>query len=126
MDSPMPASLVEILDALEDPRGDRIRLHPLTDILVLSVRAVICGADSIVAIALFGELNEEWLRPFLALPHGIPSHDTRGRVLARRDARGFEEGFQDGVQEAFALTEGPVVPVDGQRVRGSHDRGHGL
>ena len=48
MDSPMPSSLVEILDALEDPRGDRTKLHPLTDILVL---AVICGADSFVAIA---------------------------------------------------------------------------
>ena len=58
MDGPMPASLVETLDALEDPRGDRTRLHPLTDILVLSVLAVICGADSCVAIALFGPLNE--------------------------------------------------------------------
>lgn len=69
-----------------------------------------------MAIALFGELNEEWLHPFLALPHGIPSYDTLGRVLARRDARGFEEGFRDRVQEAFELT-------DGKSVRGSHDRG---
>lgn len=59
MDSPMPLSLVEILDTLEDPRGDRTQLHPLTDILVLSVLAVICGADSFVAMALFGELHEE-------------------------------------------------------------------
>ena len=66
MDSPMPASPVKILDALEDPRGDRTRLHSLTDILVLSVLAVICGADSFVATALFGEPNEEWLRTFLA------------------------------------------------------------
>ena len=79
-----------------------------------------------MAIALFGELNEEWLRTFLALPHGIPSHDTLGRVLARLDASGFEEGFRDWVQEAFALTAGQGVPVDGKSVRGSHDRGHGL
>ena len=78
MDSPMPSSLVEILDALEDPRVDRTKLHPLTDILVLSVLAVICGADSFVAIALFGQLNEAWLRTFLKLPHGIPSHDSWG------------------------------------------------
>ena len=126
MDSPMPSSLVEILDALEDPRVDRTKLHPLTDILVLSVLAVICGADSFVAIALFGQLNEAWLRTFLALPHGIPSHDTLGRVLARLDASGFEEGFRDWVQEAFELTAGQVVPVDGKSVRGSHDRGRGL
>ena len=120
MDSPMPSSLVEILDALDaldDPRGDRTKLHPLTDILVLSVLAVLCGTDSFVAIALFGQLNEEWLRTFLELPHGIPSHNTLGRVFARLDASGFEGGFRDWVQEAFELTEGQVVPVDGKSVR---------
>ena len=109
-----------------DRRVDRTKLHPLTDILVLSVLTVIRGTDSFVAIALFGQLNEEWLRTFLALPHGIPSHDTLGRVLARLDASGFQEGFRDWVQEAFELTEVQVVPVEGQGVRGSHDRGRGL
>ncbi len=126
MDGPMPSSLVETLDSLEDPRVDRTRLHPLTDILVLSVLAVICGADSFVAIALFGQLNEAWLRTFLELPHGIPSYDTLGRVFARLDAARFGEGFRDWVQDTFALTDGQVVPIDGQRVRGSHDRGRGL
>ena len=92
---------------------DRTKLHPLTDILVLLVLAVICDADSFVAIALFGQLHEEWLRSFLALPHGIPSHDTLGWIFARLDASGFEEGFRDWVQEAFELTDGQVVPVDG-------------
>ena len=113
-------------DTLEDPRVDRTKRHPLTDILVLSVLVAICGADSFVAIALFGQLNEEWLRTFLALPHGIPSHDTLGRVFARLDAGRFEEGFRDWVQAAFALTDGQVVPIDGKSVRGSHDRGRGL
>ena len=126
MDSPMPSSLVEMLDTQEDPRVDRTKRHPLTDILVLSVLAVICGADRFVAIALLGQLNEAWLRTFLELPHGIPSHDTLGRVFARLDASRFEAGFRDWVQAAFALTEGQVVPIDGQRVRGSHDRGQGL
>ena len=126
MDGPMPSSLVETLDSLEDPRGDRTRLHNLTDILVLSVLAVICGTDRFVAIALFGQLNEEWLRTFLALPHGIPSHDTLGRVFAQLDTARFEEGFRDWVQDTFALTAGQVVPIDGKSVRGSHDRGRGL
>ena len=126
MDGPMLSSLVETLDTQEDPRVDRTQLHHLTDILVLSVLAVICGADSFVAIALFGQLNEAWLRTFLELPHGIPSHDTLGRVFARLDATGFEEGFRDWVQAAFALTDGQVVPIDGKSVRGSHDRGRGL
>ena len=69
---------------------------------MLSVLAVICGADSFVAIALFDQLNEEWLRTFLALPHGIALHDTLGRVFARLDAARFEESFRDWVQEASA------------------------
>ena len=58
MDGPMPSSLVETLGTMEDPRGDRTKLHNLTGILVLSVLAVICGTDSFVAIALFGQFNE--------------------------------------------------------------------
>ncbi len=123
MAPPTSPSLVETMGTLEDFRVDRTKLHPLTDILVLSVLAVICGADSFVAIALFGRLNEEWLRTFLALPHGIPSHDTLGRVFARLDAARFEECFRDWVQAAFELTGGQVVPVDGKCLRGSHDRG---
>ena len=126
MNSPMPPSLVETMGTLEDFRVDRTKLHPLTDILVLSVLAVICGADSFVAIALFDRLNEEWLRTFLALPNGIPSHDTLGRVFARLDAARFEECFRDWVQAAFKRTGGQVVPVDGKCLRGSHDRGRGL
>ena len=78
----MPSSLVETLDTLKEPRVDRIKLHNLTDILVLSVLAVICSTHSFVVIVLFGQLNEAWLRTVLELPHGIPSHDTLGRVLA--------------------------------------------
>ena len=79
-----------------------------------------------MAIALFGRLNEEWLRTFLALPHGIPSHDTPGRVFTRLDAARFEACFRDWVQAAFQLTRGQVVPVDGKCLRGSHDRSRGL
>ena len=64
-----------------------------------------------MAIALFGRLNEEWLRTFPALPHGIPSHDTPGRVFARLDAARFEEGFRNRVQAAFQRTGTQVVPV---------------
>ena len=80
------------------------------NILALLVLVVICGADSFVAIALFSQLNEAWLRTFLELPHGISSHDTLGRVFAWLDTSGFEEGFRDWMQAAFVLTDGQVVP----------------
>ena len=79
-----------------------------------------------MAIALFGQLHEAWLRTFLELPHGIPSHDTLEWVFARLDAAGFEEGFRDWVQGAYELIDGQVVPIDSKSVRGSHDRGRGL
>lgn len=78
-----------------------------------------------MAIILFGQLNEVWLGIFLALPHGIPSHDTLERVCARLDAVRFEEGFRDWMQDAFALTDGQVVPIDGKSGRGSHNWGRG-
>ena len=126
MENPMPSSLVETLDTLEDPRVDRTELHNLTDILVLSMLTIICSADSFVVIALFGQRNKAWLGTFLALPHGIPSHDTLGRAFARLGMACFEEGFRDWVHAALVLTDGQVVPGDSKSVCGSHDRGRGL
>ncbi len=70
------SALVTCLEQVEEPRIDRAQRHAWRDILVLGVRATICGADHLVAIEDFGQANEAWLRTFLALPHGTPSHDT--------------------------------------------------
>jgi DDE_Tnp_1-associated len=66
--------------SLEDPRSDHTRRHQLIDIITIAVCGVICGADSWVDMELFGRSKEGWLRGFLELPNGIPSHDTFGRV----------------------------------------------
>ena len=109
MGGPMPSSRVSPRNILEDPRVDRIQQHNLTDI---------CSTDSFVALVLFGQLSEEWLRTFVALPNGIPAHDTLGRVFARLDADRFEESFRDWMQDT-------INPTDGQIVSGSQDRGSG-
>ena len=85
VDEMTTASILEYFAAVPDPRIDRRRLHPLTSILALSPVAVICGADSFVAIEEFGESKEAWLKTFLDFPNGIPSHDTLGRVFAILD-----------------------------------------
>ena len=73
-------SFVEYFAELPDPRVDRTRWHRLDDILVITLCAVVCGADSFEEIERFGEAREDWLKGFLALPNGAPSHDTFNRV----------------------------------------------
>jgi predicted transposase YbfD/YdcC len=74
---------------------------------------------------LFGNERLEWLRQFLELEHGIPSHDTFGCVFARLDPVQFEQGFLSWVASVFAVTEGEVVAIDGKTARRSHDRSKG-
>ena len=68
---------------IEDPRIDRTKRHNLMDIITIAVCGVICGADGWVAIETYGCAKYEWLKTFLDLPNGIPSHDTFARVFAK-------------------------------------------
>src|SRR3954452_21879054 len=74
---------------LPDPRIDRTKKHSLGDILVIALCAVIAGADSREEVEAFGEAKADWLKGFLALPNGIPGHDTFSRVFARLDPQQF-------------------------------------
>lgn len=106
---------------LKDPRMRRIPKHYLIDIITIAICAVICGADSWVEVEEFGRAKEEWFRTFLKLPHGIPSHDTFGRVFAQLDPVQFRNSFIRWIQAINVLTDGQVVAVDGKRLRRSHD-----
>ncbi len=110
---------------LEDPRMDRTKEHCLLDIVAIALCAVICGADSWVAVEEFGKAKQTWLRTFLALPNGIPSHDTFGRVFAALDAEQFQQGFLRWVRAVWPARAGEVIAVDGKTLRGSHARGLG-
>jgi predicted transposase YbfD/YdcC len=104
---------------LDDPRVERSRRHNLLDIIGLTVCAVLGGADDIVQVQAFGDAKADWLRRFLELPNGIPSHDTIGRVLARIDPGRFAACFSDWVA-AFAQPLGlKRVAIDGKALRGS-------
>ena len=69
-------SITSYLGSLEDPRSDHTRRHKLIDIITIAICGVICGADSWVDLEIFGKSKEGWLKGFLELPNGIPSHDT--------------------------------------------------
>jgi predicted transposase YbfD/YdcC len=107
---------------LEDPRIDRAKLHKLLDIVVIAICAVICGADGWVEVELFGNAKWEWLKRFLELPNGIPSHDTFGRVFAALDTDQFRDCFLRWIAAVSELTQGQVIAIDGKTLRRSHDR----
>ena len=110
---------------LPDPRVERTKRHALLDIVTVAICAVIAGADSWVAIETFGRRKEAFLRQFLTLPNGIPSHDTFGRVFAALDPAAFESCFLAWVQATVQATAGQVVAIDGKTLRRSHDRAAG-
>jgi len=102
MDQGNGASIVDCFVDMEDPRFTHLCVHKLIDIIVIAICAVICGADNWVEIAAFGRAKYDWLRRFLELPCGIPSHDTFGRV-GMAEIR-YVEGllaFWDGLKQRF-------------------------
>ncbi len=105
-----------------DPRIERQKRHLLIDIILITICAVIYGAEEWTEIALFGRSKEAWFRGFLELPSGIPSHDTFGRVFSRIDPQEFGDCFHRWIQCVREKTQGEVISIDGKTVRGSFDK----
>lgn len=114
--------LMEHFSSLTDPRIVAKTRHKLIDIVVITLCAVLAGADEWTEIAEFGRIKEKWFRTFLELPHGIPSHDTFGRVFSKICPEEFEKCFLDWVRAAFHDIAPQVVAVDGKTLRHSYDR----
>lgn len=106
---------------LSDPRQSMNREHKLMDLVVITICAVISGADDWVSIAEYGEAKEEWLTTFLELPGGIPAHDTFWRVFRQLDAAVFQECFLSWIGAIQIDTEHEIIAIDGKQLRGSHD-----
>ena len=122
MDPVAGASLRAHFAALPDPRVARTRRHALLDVVTLAVCAIVCAADTWVDVERWGTAKLPWLRTWPDLPHGIPSHDTFGRVFAALDPIAFEACFLGWVRELAAAAAGQVVAIDGKTRRRSHDR----
>lgn len=122
MANPVNASIVEHFQTLEDPRIARTKKHPLLDILVIAVCTLLTGGEGFQDMELFGKSKQAWLHTFLALPHGIPSHDTFGRVFARLNPQRFQECFLAWTRAVAQLTHGTLISLDGKTVKASFDR----
>lgn len=118
-------AIVEHFKNIEDPRIDRGKLHNLMDIIAIAICAVICGADTWEDMELFGEAKHEWLKQFLELPNGIPSHDTFGRVFSIISPVEFQRSFLNWIKAISESIEREVVAIDGKTSRRSYDRGKG-
>jgi len=118
MDNPL-----KYFSELRDPRVERNREHLLEEILLIAIAAVLSGAESWNDMAEYGKSKREWLKTFLTLPFGIPSHDTFNRVFTALDPEEMEKGFVEWVSSIAKLTAGEVVAIDGKTLCGTRETG---
>jgi predicted transposase YbfD/YdcC len=111
---------------VHDPRVQGRCDHLLLDIITISILAVICGADDWTDIELFGKVRQAWLREFLQLPHGIPSHDTFRRVFGLLERNQFAAALLQWTQALQEATDAKLVSIDGKTLRRSHRKRGGL
>jgi predicted transposase YbfD/YdcC len=118
-------ALAEFFGDIEDPRIERNKRHKLLDIMVLTVCAVICGCETWEEIQDYGREKQRWLKRFLALPNGIPSHDTIRRLFIRLEPQEMQRCFLKWVEAVREHTQGEVVSIDGKSLRRSIDSAKG-
>jgi predicted transposase YbfD/YdcC len=119
------ANLLEHFSSLQDPRVERNQRHALLDIVLLTVCAVVSGADGWESIEQFGREKLDWLRKFGRFDNGVPSHDCIANVVSRLTPKGFGECFRNWTQAVAGVTADEIVAVDGKTARGSRDRARG-
>lgn len=125
MESNPVKNFQEYFSDLKDTRAKNAKRHELLDIIIIALCAIICDCNTWVDIAEFGESRLEWFQSFLPLPHGIPSHDTFGRVFALLNPEEFVRCFRlwaEGLREALG---GQLVNIDGKTLRGAFDYASG-
>lgn len=109
-------TIFSYFSSLKDPRVERSKLHSLKDILALTICAVLSGCNDWEEIELYGISKESWLKTFLELPNGIPSHDTINRVFSALNPQDLQQCFIDWVQSIAGISNGKVISIDGKRL----------
>jgi len=118
----MLSSLQEHFSSMEDPRVERNKKHKLLDIIILTICAVVSGAEGWEAIEEFGENKKSWLRKWIELANGIPSDDCIARVISRISPAKMTECFMAWTESVTELTVGEIIAIDGKTARHSYNR----
>ena len=126
MDLPAPSAAARLFAGVTDPRVERTRRHLLCDILLIALCATLAGAEGFRDMAEWGAMKEGWLRTFLDLPGGIPSHDTFERVFRRLDPKQLHACFLRWIESAAQAGGSPHVAIDGKTLRRSFDGAEGV
>jgi predicted transposase YbfD/YdcC len=126
MSESIPNNIEQHFGDLPEPRSGENISHPLINIITISICAVICGADSWVDVEQFGNAKQSWFKKFLHMPHGVPSHDTIGRVFRLLSTGEFEARFRAWTEHICELLNGEVIAVDGKQLRRSKDGSLGV
>jgi len=122
MEVQAPAKILRHMCQMTDPRRHN-RIHKLSDVITIAVFAVIAGAEGWADVEAYGRRKLKWLKTFLDLRFGIPTHDTFGRVFARIKPEEFERCFMDWMSSLVELSGGKLVALDGKSLRRSFEHG---
>jgi len=121
-----PAKIVQRhFENVTDPRVDRGGNHDLLEMVFVALTAAICGANGWADVERFAKAKLDWFRQYIDLPHGVPSHDTFGRVFARLDTGEFLSAMHQWVDQFAGSLRGRGIAIDGKTLRGSFDQAAG-
>jgi hypothetical protein len=107
---------------MPDPRRNNSR-HCFVSVITLALFAIVCGSDDWVQVELYGRAKFDWIKTFLDLPHGIPSHDTFSRIFARINPDAFESCFRTWMGSLVKGSGGKLVAIEGKSLRRSFQHG---
>jgi len=119
-----PKNLLNQLAKISDPRRRRVK-HPLVNILMIALCAMVAGCDDFVSMAMFGKAHREWFKKYLNLSGGIPSHDRINAVISAIAPEEFERCLVEWITAVQEITKGQVIAIDGKTLRRSFDKATG-